>query len=619
MIVDIDEADIVVLSQNLEKCNRLASGIDQSLRNISQTSGQSSKLFAPILSRNSMLITLQRNIESTLNTVASVKDLANEASKYEIILKKGIKEIGLKQYTQMIHRVDDMLEDISTNNEQNAEFHGILTHLKSLIVQSENELRSYFILILNSIPDFDPQINIEKKIPFPYYEDEQLMEMSWILDYFYNNNNNNNEGKEPLIENTLIKHRSAKIIKSMAFLEPFVKKITDNKNAPYEQGSNGILNYTEALVGFIVSEQGLIDDLYSQFIDLKQSILSRILIPVINSYSKLVLVNIDAVESNKENIGLYSFELVESVQRIVRSLCFDPKLQRNDNLSVCLKQIHQLAKSLFKDTIQLIQNKVNSLNKIPNDNGVADSTVAAVSVLRRFGKYKQGCLKAVTGMTRDEWLVVHLQDKETTYVKGSLDCNSSNMALLSCFFSDCIDILVVLLEKRAQHILVDTEGGSSNKYKQRIGFFILSNMTMIEEILERSELQSILGAEGKIRLDKLKKRYIGYMIEDWRSLTINLMDSIHIDSTGKKLKDKEQIKEKFRKFNEGFETLVSTTSQFRLNSQDLKRTLQNEILSLILPMYQRFYGRYKDSFKNPRKHIKYTPDELTDAINHMIK
>ncbi|KAK5964038.1 GTP-Rho binding exocyst subunit EXO70 PWA37_004379 [Arxiozyma heterogenica] len=516
----------------------------------------------------------------------------------------------------MIHRVDDMLEDISTNNEQNAEFRGILTHLKSLIVQSENELRSYFILILNSIPDFDPQINIEKKIPFPYYEDEQLTEMSWILDYFYNNNN---EGKEPLIENTLIKHRSAKIIKSMAFLEPFVKKITDNKNAPYEQGSNGILNYTEALVGFIVSEQGLIDDLYSQSIDLKQSILSRILTPVINSYSKLVLANIDAVESNKENIGLYSFELVESVQRIIRTLRFDQKLQRNDNLSVCLKQIHQLAKSLFKDTIQQIQNKVNSLNKIPNDNGVADSTVAAVSVLRRFGKYKQGCLKAVAGMTRDEWLVVHLQDKEATYVKGSLDINFSNVALLSCFFSDCIDILVVLLEKRAQHILVDTEGGSSNKYKQRIGFFILSNMTMIEEILERSELQSILGAEGKIRLDKLKKRYIGYMIEDWRSLTINLMDSIHIDSTGKKLKDKEQIKEKFRKFNEGFETLVSTTSQFRLNSQDLKRTLQNEILSLILPMYQRFYGRYKDSFKNPRKHIKYTPDELADAINHMIK
>ena len=109
------------------------------------------------------------------------------------------------------------------------------------------------------------------------------------------------------------------------------------------------------------------------------------------------------------------------------------------------------------------------------------------------------------------------------------------------------------------------------------------------------------------------------MIEDWRTLTVNLMDSVHIDSTGKKLKDKEQIKEKFRKFNEGFEILVSSTSQFKLNSQELKRILKTEILSLILPMYQRFYGRYKDSFKNPRKHIKYTPDELTDAINHMIK
>ena len=506
MIVDVDEADIVVLAQNLGKCNRLASSIDQSLRNISQTSSQSSKLFAPILSRNSMLITLQRNIESTLNTVASVKDLANEASKYELILQKGIKEIGLKQYTQMIHRVDDMLEDISTNNEQNAEFRGILTHLRSLITESENELRSYFILILNSIPDFDPQINIEKKIPFPYYEDEQLAELAWILDYFYNNNRN---GEGSLIENALIKHRSAKIIKSMAFLEPFVKRITDNKNAPYKQGSNGILNYTEALVGFIVSEKGLIDDLYSQFADLKQSVLNRILTPIINTYTKLVLTNIDAVESNKENIGLYSFELVESIQRVIKALRFDPSLQRNDNLSSCLRQIYQLAKSLFKDAIQQIQNKVNNLNKIPNDNGVADCTVAAISVLRRYGKYEQGCLKAMTGMSRDEWLIVHLQDKESTYVKGSMDNNASNAALLSCFFSDCIDILLVLLEKRAQKILIDAEGGSANKYKQRIGFFILSNMTMIEEILERSELQSILGAEGKARLNKLKKRYIG--------------------------------------------------------------------------------------------------------------
>lgn len=80
MEMDVDEADILVLSQGLEKSSRLTFEINKSLRKIGKTSNQSSNLFTPILSRNNMLVTLQRNIESVLNSVASVKDLANEAS-----------------------------------------------------------------------------------------------------------------------------------------------------------------------------------------------------------------------------------------------------------------------------------------------------------------------------------------------------------------------------------------------------------------------------------------------------------------------------------------------------------------------------------------------------------
>ncbi|CAL9737625.1 exocyst complex component Exo70p [Monosporozyma servazzii] len=612
MSVDIDEADIFVFSQNLEKCNKLTMNINKSLKSISQTSSQSSRLFAPILSRNNMLITLQRNIESTLNSVASVKDLANEASKYEVILKKGVGKVGLKQYTQTMHRVDDMLDDIKSGNEKNAEFRGIMTHLGNLIVQSESELRDYFVSILNIIPAFDPQKNIERKIPFPYYEEEHLTELTWILDYFYNNSEGN------LIESAFTQNRSAKIITCMAFLKPFVQKITDYKNAPYEQGSNGISNYTEALIGFIVSEQGLVDDLYSQYPNLKQNVLRAILTPVLNSYAKLVQVNIKSIESNIENIGFYSFELVESIQSVIRTLRFDPNLQKNDTLSSCLGQIHLLSKLLFKDAVQQISTRVGNISKIPNDNGVTEATVSSVSTLRKFGKYKQGCVKAMTGMARSEWLVVHLQDKESTFIKGSLN-SGSNESLLSCFFSDCIDILVVSLDKRANKLLSETEGGSANKHKLRVGFFVLSNMTMIEEILEKSEIDSILGIQGVSRLEKLKKRYINYMVDDWRSLTVILMDSVHIDSTGKKLKDKDQIKDKFHKFNEGYDALVAKTSHYKLNSPALKRTLKAEIISLLIPMYERFWGRYKDSFKNPRKHIRYTPGELTNSINQLFK
>lgn len=78
--IDIDEADILVLSQGLQKTSKLTFQINKSLQKIAATSNQSSQLFTPILARNNVLTTLQRNIESTLNSVASVKDLANEAS-----------------------------------------------------------------------------------------------------------------------------------------------------------------------------------------------------------------------------------------------------------------------------------------------------------------------------------------------------------------------------------------------------------------------------------------------------------------------------------------------------------------------------------------------------------
>ncbi|CCK68630.1 GTP-Rho binding exocyst subunit EXO70 KNAG_0B01870 [Huiozyma naganishii CBS 8797] len=610
--IDVDEADIYVLSQGLEKSNKLALEINKSLRKISSTSSQSTQLFTPILSRNNMLITLQRNIESTLNSVASVKDLANEASKYEIILRRGIGKIGLKQYTQIMHKLDDMVEDIKSGKEPNAEFYGILTHLTDLIRQSENQLKLYFTAVINSLPDFDPMINMEKRIPFPYYNDQQLNELTWILDYFYNNS----EGS--LIETVFVHQRSEKIIKCMGFLEPFVKKITGAKGAPYEKGSNGMLNYTEALLGFIANERSLVNDLYSQYTALQPNVLISIITPLLKVYSKLFLTNITAVQDNLQNIGIYSFELVESVEKVIKALRFNKELEHHPLLRSCVDKVHSVTKSLYKDTVQRIVQRVNLLSSVPSDSGVSEPTVDTMSRLRKFSEYQTGCLNAMNGISREDWMVEPLTDKESTFNQGSLQ-NASNDALLSCFFSDCVDLLLVSLEKRAQMLLSQVEGGSGKNHKQRIGFFALMNITLVEEIVQKSNLNAIIAREGHTRLEKLKKRYIGYMVEDWRSLTAILMDSVHIDSTGKKTKDKELIKEKFRKFNAGFEELVSKAKQYRLNNDSLKQILKSEILSLVIPMYERFYSRYKDFFKNPRKHIKFTPGELTSTINQLVK
>lgn len=630
--IDIDEADILVLSRGLEKTSKLTYDINKSLSKIVQTSDHSTKLFVPILGRNNELTILQKNIESTLNSVASVKDLATEASKYEILLSKGIKEVGIKNYTQLIHRLDDMAESININNKQSAEFNGILVRLTEVIKDSETNLRMYFVAILRTIKPFDPQINMNKKIPFPYYEDQQLGELSSILDYFYNNSDID------AIQESLVNERSETILRSMAFLEPFAKRITTSKNAPYEKGSSGMNPYTEAILGFIANEKSLMDDICSQYMTFKEPILDAILKRLLKTYSKLVNYNLESVKGNLDNTGIFSFELVESVQNVRRSLKFSQNLQNLDSLVQCSSKIDKVTQSLFKDTVQRIGEKVNRLSSLPTDNGVTESTVDTMSRLRKLSEFQSGCITAIATMGRDNWLVASSSPKDFTFNDNFLNnCSEKEMPmrLLSCFFSDCIDTLCLLLEKRAEKILGNSfsseisnptlihssskDNFSSPKHKQRIGYFILMNISLVEQIVEKSNLSSILGQEGSSRIKKLHKRYVDYMVADWKDLTAILMDAVFIDSTGKKSKDKEQIKEKFKRFNDGFEALESKTKQYRLTDPALKKRLKSEIVSLIIPMYERFYGRYKDSFKNPRKHIKYTPIELTSAIDQVTR
>ena len=74
--IDIDEADVLVLSQELQKTSKLTFEINKSLKKIAATSNQSSQLFTPILARNNVLTTLQRNIESTLHICSIISSIS---------------------------------------------------------------------------------------------------------------------------------------------------------------------------------------------------------------------------------------------------------------------------------------------------------------------------------------------------------------------------------------------------------------------------------------------------------------------------------------------------------------------------------------------------------------
>ena len=424
------------------------------------------------------------------------------------------------------------------------------------------------------------------------------------------------------LNDILANNRSQFILKCLAFLEPFAKEITSNENVPYRKGSSGFLNYAEALQGFIANEFMFTEDLLSKSPKFQSDAFVSILTPVLKSYVKLVQLNLSLIKKNISNFGLFTFELSECISDVLKLLRNKP-LENYSPLVSSYGEATVILQSLFRDLMVYIESKASQLSQLPSDNGVIECTIDVMSRLRKFSEYKQGCLSCISSMKRGEWLLKNANDKEYTYQENR---NLSDpLALLSCFFSDCIDCLVVSLERRAQKILLPNQepdianpNSSRNPFKQRIGFFLITNITLIEQIVSRSELNSILGEQGNLRLEKLKKRYVSYFVSDWRTLTSNLLDAVFVDSSGKvSSKDKDQIKEKFKKFNDGFEELASNFKHFRVSDPTMKKLLKSEISSLVLPLYERFHGRYKDSFKNPRKHIKYTPSELSTVLNSL--
>lgn len=616
--IDINEADVFVLADSLKKIGSVCNSMNGSLNLIGTTTEKASKLFTPILRRNNQLSILQTNIESSLNSVASVKDLANDASKYELILEQQISNVGLKQYINAIHKIDDLLEDLNDRTKLNSttEFGGMVLHLNELIRDGERNLQVYFGKLLNSIQPFDPQINMNKKIPFPYYDDDYLQQMSFILDYFENSVLN-----DEMVE-IFIKQRINLISTSLGFLEPFAKQITYSPNAPYQKGSSGINSYTEALVGFVANESSLIQDLYSKDTDKQPLIFNKLTESILQSYLKIVDINIKVLEKDVENVGLFSFELSENLNKVARFLK-GKNMQDLRELNFKLHKVQGVSQSLFTTLISYIHTKTHSMSQLPSDNGVTEATVDVMSKLRKFSEYKPGCLTTIENMTRSKWLPV--DDKSYWTVDNSQLRDTSASSLLSVYFGDCIDYLLVGLEQRGLELL-----NSHNEHhllltkklihSQRIGFFVLNNLTLVHQIVQRSEINSILGDFGLNRLEKLKKRYLNYFISEWRDLTALLLDQVFVDSSGRiSSKEKDQIKDKFKKFHDGFEDLVSRSKSYRISDPSLKKLLNKEIVSLVLPMYERFYNRYKDSFKHPRKHIKYTPSELMNILNSIIK
>jgi exocyst complex protein 7 len=595
LIVDIDEADAVVLQESLNKSRSLISQISQSLSKITTSTTKSGRLLHPIVERNRQLALFKRNVDDSLLAVSNVQGIASEAAMFESKLSGRIDNV--KQYITTIHKAEDIVERLEQGSE--AEYKGIYENLRRTITDSEIKLQLLFRELLKPVSQtFDPMIYMNDRKPFPYLEDNHMKDLGRIADYFTETGNS--------IDQLYVDNRSKVIRESMVFLVPFTEHISKNEKVPYEKGSNGINQYTDALLGFMSNEHALLEDVYKDE-QLVLKLFQKIFSPIFDAYIQIINKILNKIQVNIPNFGLLTFELIDNsknLQSTIEAMTFEEYPELNKSLELC----RALARTLFKELLVYTDQRVTRLQSLPQDNGVSEATVDIMSKARKFAEFRDGALEVMRGLKAGSWIPQPKPRWLTKFssVTSSVD-DDEPLELLSSFFSDIIDALIVSLEIKASELI---------KKKQSIGYLLITNITLVEQIISRSLLKDILNTTGMQRLEKLKSRALNMFLIGWKQVASYLLD---VNVVGKlSSKDRDAIKQKFTNFNTEFDDLLKSYKQYNITDPALKKYLSKEI-GFIVPLYHRFYDKHSrgDFTKNLGKYIKYDKMEFDRIIDSL--
>ncbi|GMF52501.1 unnamed protein product [[Candida] boidinii] len=119
VVIDVDEADLSVLDENLKATSELTSQISAALNQAANRNILGVKSVQPLLGRIRQLKVSQKNINSTLGVISNIKHYAKRANDLETHLNEqqdldGVQAIDA--YCNHLSNSDKLLEEIKSAN-----------------------------------------------------------------------------------------------------------------------------------------------------------------------------------------------------------------------------------------------------------------------------------------------------------------------------------------------------------------------------------------------------------------------------------------------------------------------------------------------------------------------
>ena len=611
LTVDVDEADVAVLSQNLAKSKELFLQISKSLTNVSQKSINASKNIKPILRDVNRLNNHKGQIENGLNLLQDVNESAVQINNFENILNNPIELIGLKKYIDTLDKSRALFKIIKPRFKK---FTGILINFENLIDKSDMKLQTHMQGLIKQDAGEILQDGSTAKIN----------DIKTILRYFGTDTAH--------VYKIYSRSRGNNVYEKLKPLEASTEPKERPENIPYEKGSNGITSFTTTFMNVIENELRLLKELNLPRSEVVGPIVER---SVGEIYNHGIINRFSHFFNSLSAIIQNDILLLEFIDNLLQ---FQEFLRKN---GVSNKEFDNsialfITKSsvLFKEYIKLIELRFQNTEKITEIN-IPQIIVDLFSRIRRISEFPHALLSLISTYKLGDWLIVKPPVKFITVYTSVIPNTANDESAeyhLSSFFSDIIDSITINIE-------IGLKNNEANYKKSTQGFHLIKNVVMIETILNRSEtLHKSLGNLGMERLNKLKNRFLKLFLDDWnyasyiiiRDMTTIATSHAHAaggqgPSTGGSSghlsnKEKEQIKDLFKNFNDSFEDAIRNYEKYNITDVNLRNYLSNEIKKLIINAYFKLYDKYgnSDFTKNKSKYVKYDKQQFERILNEKL-
>lgn len=146
-------------------------------------------------------------------------------------------------------------------------------------------------------------------------------------------------------------------------------------------------------------------------------------------------------------------------------------------------------------------------------------------------------------------------------------------------------------------------------------FMMNNGRYMLKKIKKSSELHSLLGETWYRKMSSdLRNYHKGYQRETWGKL-LGCLNPEGLTGNNKHVKP--ILKDRFKSFNNMFDEIRKTQTNWVISDEQLQSELRVSISNMVVPAYRSFLARYGQIFSPGRqteKHVKHQPDDVEAAI-----